>query len=130
MAPRRHMIDPMPTERVVVDREFPCSSLNRRTRSEQPFDPHPLGVVASPTASCPRTLFSRHRLSPMIFFKNSWAAMVPLPQDDHKLIAHNYGAVMAVSAEPDGYLNTVEDLGFFKATEPIFASFKRNIPGG
>ena len=35
------MIDPMPTERVVVDREFPCSSLNRRTRSEQPFDPHP-----------------------------------------------------------------------------------------
>src|SRR5258708_825948 len=23
----RHMIDPMPTERVVVDREFPCSSL-------------------------------------------------------------------------------------------------------
>src|SRR5882762_1082174 len=52
----RHMIDPMPTERVVVDREFPCSSLNRRTRSEQPFDPHPLGVVASPTASCPRTL--------------------------------------------------------------------------
>ena len=66
----------------------------------------------------------------MIFFKNSWAAMVPLPQDDHKLIAHNYGAVMAVSAEPDGYLNTVEDLGFLKATEPIFASFKRNIPGG
>ena len=37
------------------------------------------------------------------------------PQDDHKLIAHNYGAVMAVSAEPDGYLNTVEDLGFFKS---------------
>ena len=51
----------------------------------------------------------------MIFFKNSWAAMVPPPQDDHKLIAHNYGAVMAVSAEPDGYLNTVEDLGFFKS---------------
>jgi hypothetical protein len=49
----------------------------------------------------------------MIFFKNSWAAMVPPPQDDHKLIAHNYGAVMAVSAEPDGYLNTVEDLSFF-----------------
>jgi hypothetical protein len=47
----RHMIDPMPTERVVVDREFPFSSLNRRTRSEQPFDPHPLGMVASPTAS-------------------------------------------------------------------------------
>jgi hypothetical protein len=69
----------------MVDREFPCNSLNRRTRSEQPFDPHPFGVVASPTASCPRTLFSRHRLSPMIFFNNSWAAKVPLPQDDHNL---------------------------------------------
>jgi hypothetical protein len=50
----------------------------------------------------------------MIFFKNSWAAMVPLPQE----------------LNPMGYLNTVEDLGFLKATEPIFASFKRNIPGG
>src|SRR5206468_8751486 len=76
----RHMTDPMPGQGVVVDREFPCRSLDRRAGGEQPLDPHPFGVVASPTASCPRTLFSRHRLSPMIFFKNSWAAMVPLPQ--------------------------------------------------
>src|SRR4029077_9285089 len=48
---------------------------------------------------------------PMIFLKNSWAAKVPPAQDDSQFIAHDYGAVMAVSA---GYFNTIEDLGFFK----------------
>ena len=52
-------------------------------------------------------------------------------QDDHKLIAHNYGAVMAVSAEPDGYLNTVEDLGFFKSDRTDIRIFQtQHTPPG
>jgi len=63
------MIDPMPTERVVVDREFPCSSLNRRTRSEQPFDPHPAFESAPARGGCiPDSVLSEKPFSRAIGF--------------------------------------------------------------
>src|SRR4029077_2219665 len=43
-----------------------------------------------------------------------------------QFIAHNYGAVMAVSAEPGGTLILMKTLAFLKTTEPIFASSKFN----
>src|ERR1700731_4016024 len=64
---------------------------------------------------------------PMIFLKNSWAAKVPPAQDDSQFIAHDYGAVMAVSAGDT--LILLKTLAFLKTTEPIFASFKRNTLG-
>ena len=66
---------------------------------------------------------------PMIFLKNSWAAKVPPAQDDSQFIAHDYGAVMAVSAGTRwDTLILLKTLAFLKTTEPIFASFKRNTP--
>src|SRR5436190_4595264 len=77
----RHMIDPMPTQGVVVDREFPCRSLDRRAGGEQPLDPHPFGVVASLTTPRARTLFSPHRLPPFYTLqKNSLGSKDPFPR--------------------------------------------------
>ena len=61
-----HMIDPMPTQGVVVDREFPSRSLDRCPGRQQPFNPHPFEVLASLTASGPGTLLTRHWLPPRL----------------------------------------------------------------
>jgi hypothetical protein len=48
----RDMIDPMPTQGVRVDREFPRRSLDRRARRKKPFNPHALKMITPLTAPC------------------------------------------------------------------------------
>src|SRR5262245_12171924 len=60
----RNVIDPVPTQCVVVDLEFPRRPFDRRTGSKQPLDPRAFEVLASLTAPCARTLFSHHRFPP------------------------------------------------------------------
>ena len=66
---RRNMVDPVPPQCVVVDLEFPRRPLDRRTGGKKPFDPRAFEVLASLTASRPRTSFSSHRPSPLMSFK-------------------------------------------------------------
>jgi hypothetical protein len=57
---RRNVVPPVPTQCVIVDREFSRGSLHRCARREQPFDPHALEVIATLTSPGSRTLLSRH----------------------------------------------------------------------
>jgi len=59
------MVDPVPTQCMMVDREFPRRPFDRRTGGKKPFDPRAFEVLASLTASRPRTSFSPHRPSPL-----------------------------------------------------------------
>jgi hypothetical protein len=52
----RNMIDPVPTQCVMVNLEFARRPLDRCTGGEKPFDPRAFEVIASLTASRPRTL--------------------------------------------------------------------------
>jgi hypothetical protein len=47
----RHMIDPVPAQRVVVDIEFARRPLDRSSRRKQPLDPHPFEVIATLASS-------------------------------------------------------------------------------
>jgi len=64
-----NMVDPVPTQCMMVDREFPRRPLDRRTGGKKPCDPRAFEVLASLTASRPRTSFSPHRPSPLMSFK-------------------------------------------------------------
>ncbi len=64
-----NMVDPVPTQCMMVDREFPRRPFDRRTGGKKPFDPRAFEVLASLTASRPRTSFSPHRPSPLMSFK-------------------------------------------------------------
>jgi hypothetical protein len=41
------LIDPLLAQRVVIDIEFTCRPVDRSTRRQELFDPHPLEVVAT-----------------------------------------------------------------------------------
>src|SRR5215469_9032124 len=100
LAPRPNMIDPMPTQCVMVDLEFPCRSFDRGTGGQKPLDAHAFEVLASLTASRPRTLFSPHRLFPrprLIKKTQAPCQHKNLFLEDFTSTAQNYGAVMAVS---------------------------------
>jgi hypothetical protein len=60
------MVDPVPTQCMMVDREFPRRPFDRRTGGKKPFDPRAFEVLASLTAPGPGTLLSRHRLPPRL----------------------------------------------------------------
>src|SRR5262249_26447097 len=81
----RNMIDPVPTQCVVVDREFPCRSFDRGTGGQKPLDAHAFEVLASLTASRPRILFSPHRLPPVIYPENPLGRKRPPPEEDCSL---------------------------------------------
>jgi len=40
------MVPPVPTQGVIIDREFSRGSLDRCARRQQPLDPHALEVIA------------------------------------------------------------------------------------
>jgi len=58
------MIDPVQTQCMVVDLEFPRGRLVRRARGEKALDPHAFEMIASLTSPCSRTLLPRHVLPP------------------------------------------------------------------
>jgi hypothetical protein len=57
---RRNMVPPVPTQGVIIDREFSRGSLDRCARRQQPLDPHALEVIAPPTSPGSRTPLSCH----------------------------------------------------------------------
>jgi hypothetical protein len=57
---RRNMVPPVPTQGVIVDREFSSSSLDRSARRQQTLDPHALEVTAPLTSPGSRTFLSCH----------------------------------------------------------------------
>src|SRR5262249_21954084 len=75
------MIDPVPTQCVVVDREFARRPLDRPTGGKKPLDPHAFDVIASLTAPRPRTFLPRHRLPRLMSFKKIlWVTKIPFPR--------------------------------------------------
>src|SRR5215831_18685348 len=56
---RSNMIDPVQTQCMVVDLEFPRGRLVRRARGEKALDPHAFEMIASLTSPGSRTIFCR-----------------------------------------------------------------------
>src|SRR4029077_11288523 len=116
------MIDPVPAQCVIVDREFSRRPFDRRAGGKQPLDPHPFQVLASLTETGSGTLLSRHWLSPrlrLIKKTRSPCRHKNLVYKDLRLIAQNYGVVMAISGLTFSSLNTVEELGRSGVMGPI-----------
>jgi hypothetical protein len=55
--PRQNMVDPVPTQCMMVDREFPRRPFDRRTGGKKPFDPRAFEVLASPDSVPSENLF-------------------------------------------------------------------------
>jgi hypothetical protein len=67
---RRNMVSPMPTQGVIVDREFSRGSLDRCAGCQETLDPHALNVIAALASPGPRALWSCHLFSQSYIFKN------------------------------------------------------------
>ena len=57
---RRNMVPPVPTQGVIIDREFSRGSLDRCARREQTLDPHAFEMIAPLTSPGSRTPLSCH----------------------------------------------------------------------
>jgi hypothetical protein len=66
---RRNMVPPVPTQCVIIDREFSSDSLNRPARREQTLDPHAVEVITALTSPGSRATLSCHWLFPPLYFK-------------------------------------------------------------
>jgi hypothetical protein len=56
----RNMINPVPSQCVIVDLEFPSGSLDRCPGREKPLDPLLFEMIATLTTPGSRTFLSRH----------------------------------------------------------------------
>ena len=56
----RNMVDPVPTQCVIVDLKFSRGSFNRRAGRKKPLDPHALEMITPLTSPGSRTLLSCH----------------------------------------------------------------------
>jgi hypothetical protein len=93
------MINPVPTQSVVVDLEFSRGSLDRCPGREQPLDPHALGMIATLTAPGSRTLLPRYPIRRQYISKNNAVALIgtKIPRlSKCATIVQNCGAVMAL----------------------------------
>src|SRR5215471_7434911 len=58
----RNVFDPVPTQCVIVDLEFPCRTLDRGASGQKPLNPRALAVITTLTASRQRTSLPPHSL--------------------------------------------------------------------
>src|SRR5262245_26949014 len=102
------MIDPVPTQGMVVNLEFPRGCLDRRASCEKALDPHAFEMITPLASPCSRTLLLRHvrPLPRNLVFLRKLAGNVKSHQPTLYDIMQNCGAVMAVSDLDLSFLET------------------------
>jgi hypothetical protein len=93
------MIDPVPSQSVIINLEFSRGSLDRCPSREKPLDPLPFEMIATLTAPRSRTLLSRHPVRRQYISKNNAVALIgtKIPRPSNcATIVQNCGAVMAL----------------------------------